>query len=588
MAPGLKGQVQGWCAGRRYAVGETGAPEHEAVRRGGAFAVSAVPPDVAGFPAAKAAIGASGDVPAPRSLLVEPVLEDGGRAVGYVWVEADHGLFPGPEQRAALVEGARAAIARAREGGADGMSHGMSQGGRTLQARRGARRAVNSVLGQTLEEVPADHELRARWGAIVDQLRIKLAERRWAAFHPGGLDGSEPRAVATGGEGEVGALCPKVSASVIRCFQTGGVVPVGGPDDAAGGMQFEAGVSGVVLPVRFEGEVLATLCVESSRRNDPRERDARRWGELLEGLAPGVLAARLDEADRLARRGGVVLDPGDPAAHAWLGRIDRLAASSVDVLVYGEPGSGRATTARALAHRRAMSGSTGRLHPFAGAGLTVDRLEAVLRGDPGDTVLVTDVERTAPALADRLSSLAREGVEGRSRIVMTSSAREGGALARALGLAAYQTTPLRARRQWIPSLAEGLLRRVALGEGVEAPSVGDDAMAQLWRQDWQGNASELASVLNTALCADGGGELSLDAVLAAMGECHVEPVRKRASRNPAPTEVASALWLTRTASSRINKSRAALYLGWDPATVSTKMVALGIESPEDALRQLME
>lgn len=580
VAPALKGHVESWCASRRYAVGEAGAPEHEAIRNGGPFAASTVPPGAGEFPMARAAIGAARGVPAPRSLLVEPVLEGGGRAVGYVWVEADHGLFPGPEQRAALVQGARAAIARVSERAPDPVP--------TTPLRRGARRAPTPLPGDTGDGSPADRELQTRWDAIVDHLRIKLAERRWVAFHPGRLEGAAPRAVATGGEGDVGALRAEVSASVVRCFQTGGVVRVGGPQDPSGSTQFEAGVSGAVLPVRSRGEVLAALCVESSRRSDPRDRDARRWGALLEELAPGVLAARLDEADRLARRGGVALDPGDPAAHAWLGRIERLATSSVDVLVYGEPGSGRATTARALAHRRTMSGSAGRLHPFAAAGLALERVEAVLRGDPADTVLVTDVQRATPALADRLGSLAREGIEGRARIVMTSSAQEGGALARALGLAAYQTTPLRARRQWIPALAEGLLRRVAWGEGMEAPSIGDDAMAQLWRQDWQGNASELASVLNTALCADGGGELSLDAVLAAMGECHVEPVRKRASRNPAPAEVASALWLTRTASSRINKSRAALYLGWDPATVSTKMAALEIETPADALGQLME
>ena len=54
------------------------------------------------------------------------------------------------------------------------------------------------------------------------------------------------------------------------------------------------------------------------------------------------------------------------------------------------------------------------------------------------------------------------------------------------------------------------------------------------------------------------------------------PPKRLPSRRPGREDVVSALESTRLESGRINKTRAAQYLGWDPDTLVARMQDLGI------------
>lgn len=106
-------------------------------------------------------------------------------------------------------------------------------------------------------------------------------------------------------------------------------------------------------------------------------------------------------------------------------------------------------------------------------------------------------------------------------------------------------------------------------------------MAHLWRQPWVENLTGLEAVLYSAVMNAGracgaGAACSLPALGASEMEAAVldaglEAVPRMPSRAPTAADLAAALWTTRTATGRINKTRAALYLGWDPNTLSLRL-----------------
>jgi DNA-binding NtrC family response regulator len=53
------------------------------------------------------------------------------------------------------------------------------------------------------------------------------------------------------------------------------------------------------------------------------------------------------------------------------------------------------------------------------------------------------------------------------------------------------------------------------------------------------------------------------------------------SRHPRVEDIRDALWSTRMQSGRTNKTRAALWLGWDPDTLVARMADLGIADQVD-------
>ncbi|PZR10517.1 MAG: sigma-54-dependent Fis family transcriptional regulator [Archangium gephyra] len=71
--------------------------------------------------------------------------------------------------------------------------------------------------------------------------------------------------------------------------------------------------------------------------------------------------------------------------------------------------------------------------------------------------------------------------------------------------------PLRERREDVPSLAEGLLLRVAKEQGRrKVPKLSPDALERLGRYHFPGNVRELRNILERALALESGTEISLD------------------------------------------------------------------------------
>ncbi|MCP5021877.1 MAG: hypothetical protein GY930_08860 [bacterium] len=98
----------------------------------------------------------------------------------------------------------------------------------------------------------------------------------------------------------------------------------------------------------------------------------------------------------------------------------------------------------------------------------------------------------------------------------------------------------------------------------------DAAVAAMWRQPWQGQERQLASVVLRLIQA-ATGPISRRHVETALSERGIDVVIRLDSRSPLPSDVSSALFVTRSKSGRTNKSRASMYLGWDPDTLVARM-----------------
>jgi DNA-binding NtrC family response regulator len=156
-------------------------------------------------------------------------------------------------------------------------------------------------------------------------------------------------------------------------------------------------------------------------------------------------------------------------------------------------------------------------------------------------------------------------------------ARLDAALARQLERIRFDVPALRARRFEIPALAQCLLVRLAGEEGVPAPALDDGALALLWRQDWDGNLGELESTLHRALLFAPNpvlGAADFERLAARSGR---KLVRRLPSRHPLRSDLGAALRTTLLGTGRVNKTRAATYLGWDPDTLVARLADLRID-----------
>ncbi len=150
-------------------------------------------------------------------------------------------------------------------------------------------------------------------------------------------------------------------------------------------------------------------------------------------------------------------------------------------------------------------------------------------------------------------------------------------LAQSFGAFEFFVPPLANRRDEVPGLARHFLTRFAQAEGLRPVQLEDTAVALLWRQSWRGNLRELGHFCHRLAILHPGERLGEREPMA-LGETLGRPLLVRLpSRRPAPELVRLALDGTRRASGRLNKTRAALYLGWDPDTLVARMGELGLE-----------
>jgi DNA-binding NtrC family response regulator len=156
-----------------------------------------------------------------------------------------------------------------------------------------------------------------------------------------------------------------------------------------------------------------------------------------------------------------------------------------------------------------------------------------------------------------------------------------GELAARLERLVVEVPPLRERREDLPALALLLLARFAAEQELLAPRLEDAALAALWRQPWDGNLRELGNVLFRLALEAPGAEVGGAQVEGLLARSAPGPLRRLPSRHPPAELVRAALRTTRTLRGTLNKTRAALYLGWDPDTLVARMRDLGLpDGPE--------
>lgn len=257
--------------------------------------------------------------------------------------------------------------------------------------------------------------------------------------------------------------------------------------------------------------------------------------------APDSEAQRLRAAvqevrERLHARFGVDALIGDGAGHRrLLAQVDAAAATTVPVLIVGEPGTGKRLVARTI-HQRGPR-PTAPLVPFDAAALPPEVLERELfeaNGAPrprlglpdGATVLLGDLLELPRDLQARLAAALEEA---RVRLIATTTTEPDAArrddrlrpdLYYALTGLVIRLGPLRERLDELPLLAQHFLERANLRGDRRRAGFAREALEALLAYDWPGNLRELARVVEAAH-GQGAGDLVAAADLPAAIRGHL-------------------------------------------------------------------
>ncbi len=270
--------------------------------------------------------------------------------------------------------------------------------------------------------------------------------------------------------------------------------------------------------------------------------------ELVPGLRERIRSAVGEgHAVEVAKRGRpskqrrhTALLGDSPAARALEARVAELCASDDHVLIYGEPGAGKARLARAIHERSDRAGGEFLvLHlaalpanlmeaelfghaPGAFTGALTERLGRIEEAD-GGTLYLDSVDHLPPALAERLGTLMASGAywpagadgtrpdEARAvdvRVICAmdrddaqcSDALPHPELAERLCERALRVPPLRERPEDIRLMAAHLLGLATDRSGQQAVLT-DAAAGALVRHDFPGNLLELEGIVEHAMLA---------------------------------------------------------------------------------------
>ena len=240
-----------------------------------------------------------------------------------------------------------------------------------------------------------------------------------------------------------------------------------------------------------------TMCPADAVEADAILRAARSAAQRAE---PGSIVEPSASAIRVALEAGQLLI-GDPAMQRVFALAERLAATDAAILISGEPGSGKATAARAV-HR--WSTRTGAFVAVDCANVDPCVVEHELETAASGTLFVASAEELAPALRDKLI---RAIDERRARIVVgvtcglgreKTEQRFGRDLARRLRRAIVVIPPLRDRCAEIPLFASSFLADARARMQRSSIPIGPTAMQLLLTYRWPGNVRELREVMEHA------------------------------------------------------------------------------------------
>jgi hypothetical protein len=490
------------------------------------------------------------------AMLLEPLLDSAGDVVGWVHLELEHHLVPEAARRLELQ---RAALEELR-------SDGSGQG---TDARSVSRRKGPGPITRAFEE-------------LVQHTGMKLARRRWWGLE---RDGEGFMLVADGGEGLTVSLENHMGqAGVLRRAQSaGGPVSFDEPDQRLS--LHPAAASGIALPLGPRGQASALLLVESSRRADFAGRPRELLIAAVEEWGGAVHLAQF--ARWYGERFGS--EPHLPVAsldfRAFAQRVARVGRSRQVAVVSGPGGVGKSVLARWLHYEGPAR--DGPIHVMPGSLADAELLRQRLGGEADRTLVLEGVEEldheAQVALSGHLEE-ARARSEVGPRLIVTSerglaqAAKDGllrRDLAGQLDRLGLFIPPLADRREEIEGLIRHFLSQES--EGERDWELEEEALAILWRQPWSGGVRELENFV-CKLANETEGSVGIDAEIvtrvASEGRC--EFIARIPSRHPRRTDVLAALMSTRTGGGRVNKTRAARFLGWDPDTLVARMSDLHI------------
>jgi putative methionine-R-sulfoxide reductase with GAF domain len=556
--PGLRRSVPDWHLGRDRSWRDPGAPEHELLLAGRAV----LRRSGAGELAPEGALD-----PASRALALVPIPspEEGQECAGWIQIEYRHVFLP----------------ARAR----------LESWGRALVV--GPARACDSRttdapdLSVQAPEDPAPWREGGRlFEEVLARVGTRLGRRRWWGFLVG-AEGILP--VGSGGQGLQTSVAGEGRA-LERALRTGGVARFDAPDPALAQAR-EAG-SGVVIPARLRGRVVALLALESDRRKAFRERDVQRVERALQGRALALRLAAFrawhleqygsDLAFAAGERGF-----GQLADHLWT-----AARAQTPVLVSGPPGAGKRVLMRWMQFEWALEGgaSEGGHAPRARAPLgsvEAPSAQQVLAALEQPCALFEGLDRWPVPVQRQLAQALEHAprtkvllhVQGRLETLAQDGALDP-RLVRVLANFELHVAGLAERRGELPYLVNGLLRILRQSHGGPLLRLDDQALGLFWRQPWDGGLGALKGSLLKLLLEAPGEEIGVDLAWKILSAYGAKPLKRLPSRRPRRRDVESALESTRMESGRINKTRAAQYLGWDPDTLVARMGDLGI-TPAD-------
>ncbi len=575
LAPGLAADQHAWLRARDGAWTVQGEPEQRLLLTGQPVVLRRLP--------GEAPLRGTLE-PAHRSqtlaLVLVPVHDPAGELAGWLHLEFEHLLVPCQERLVAL---------------------GRALAGPLLSRSPAAEPCVSTTASVAhVEHVEVDehgeHDPVAQaFRDLVGSLGTKLRHRRWWGFVPAA---GRAVCVAEGGEGlahssEGPAQAARAGGgrALFRALAAGGVVRFDEPDSRLC-LHGQAG-SGLVLPALLRGRVTALLALESERRRDFRERDVERLAREVAGRGLEFRLALLRRWHTACHGHDLCLPRCGPGFTAFAERLVAAGRTATPVVLSGESGSGRRTLARWLHFESAGDAPPGPLVSYAAGderpagestSLLVTGLERLGAGEQGE--LLAWLAQTRPRRL-RQSGPRRSGSRGsgpRLLVTLTGSlaaAVESGSLdpelARILGRVEFRVPALADRREELPARVLGLLTRFATEEGLEPPLLDDTALALLWRQAWPGNLGELENAVYKLVLARPAEELGALEVEGVLGAFGVELRRRLPSRHPRRVDLLAALASTRRESGRLNKTRAALYLGWDPDTLVSRMGEQGVD-----------
>ena len=148
-----------------------------------------------------------------------------------------------------------------------------------------------------------------------------------------------------------------------------------------------------------------------------------------------------------------------------------------------------------------------------------------------------------------------------------------------LNVISMHLPPLRSRREDIPVLAEGFLKRIAAERAQEAKGLADDALDAIMAYDWPGNVRELENALEHAVLLAPKQKVMAEHLPERVTMPKVQPiVAERAPQNPTleAIERAYIMWVLQAEGG--NKTRAADILGIDPSTLYRKLARYEADS----------